>query len=72
MNTVEDELLFISIHEEHNRKIINNALNTLKQFAENGEFWLFDENGNSFKLTPDTEYINYSFVEEKEEELLWT
>ena len=62
MSLTEDQMLYIGIASEHNKKIINKALDTLKQFTENGTLWLHDKNGNSFKLTPDTEWITLNEI----------
>ena len=62
MNLTESQMLYIVIASEHNKKIINKALDTLKQFTEDGTLWLYDKNGNSFKLTPDTEWITLNEI----------
>lgn len=62
MNLTESQMLYIGIASEHNKKIINKALDTLKQFTEDGTIWLYDKNGNSFKLTPDTEWVTLSEI----------
>ena len=54
----ETQMLFAAIISNHNANIINKSLETLKQFAEDGNsLYLYDENGNSFKFTPDTEWV---------------
>lgn len=59
----ETQMLLASIISNHNVKIVENALNTLKQFAENGDsLYLYDENGNSFKFTLDTKYVLLQFL----------
>lgn len=59
----EAQALLIGIIANHNAKIIENALETLKQFAEDGNsLYLYDESGNSFKFTPDTEWVHMEFV----------
>lgn len=62
MNLTESQMLYIVIASEHNKKIINKALDTLKQFTEDGTIWFYDKNGNSFKLTPDTEWITLNEI----------
>lgn len=62
MKLTESQMLYIGIAVNHNTRIINEALETLKQFAENGTLWLYDKNGNSFKLTPDTEWITLNEI----------
>ena len=62
MNLTESQMLYIVIASEHNKKIINKALDTLKQFTEDGTLWLYDKNGNSFKLTPDTEWVTLNEI----------
>ena len=62
MNLTKSQMLYIGIASEHNKKIINKALDTLKQFTEDGTLWLYDKNGNSFKLTPDTEWITVNTI----------
>ncbi len=51
----ETEILYDCIAMNHNGKIIDNALNALKQFSKNGSIFLYDKNGNSFKITEDTD-----------------
>lgn len=59
----EAQALLIGIIANHNASIVEKALNTLKQFAEDGNsLYLYDENGNSFKFTPDTEWVHMEFV----------
>lgn len=54
----ETQMLFAAIISNHNANIINKSLETLKQFADDGNsLYLYDENGNSFKFTPDTEWV---------------
>lgn len=62
MDLTETQMLYICIASEHNKKIINKALETLKQFTEDGTLWLYDKNGNSFKLTSDTEWITLNEI----------
>ena len=62
MNLTESQMLYIVIASEHNKKIINKALDTLKQFTEDGTIWFYDKNGNSFKFTPDTEWITLNEI----------
>ena len=62
MKLTESQMLYIGIAANHNTRIINEALETLKQFAEDGTFWLYDKNGNSFKLTPDTKWATLSEI----------
>ena len=62
MNLTESQMLYMGIAARHNEQIINKALNTLKQFTEDGTLWLYDKNGNSFKLTPDTEWITVNTI----------
>ena len=62
MKLTESQMLYIGIAVNHNTRIIDEALETLKQFAENGTLWLHDKNGNSFKLTPDTEWITLNEI----------
>lgn len=62
MNLTKSQMLYIGIASEHNKKIINKALDILKQFTEDGTLWLYDKNGNSFKLTPDTEWITVNTI----------
>ena len=62
MNLTEDQMLYIGIAAHHNEQIINKALNTLKQFTEDGTLWLYDKNGNSFKLTSDTEWVTLNTI----------
>lgn len=62
MNLTESQMLYIGIASEHNKNIINKALDTLKQFTEDGILWFYDKNGNSFKLTPDTEWITLNEI----------
>ncbi len=50
----ETQLLYACISMRHNNKIIDEALNVLKQFSENGSIYLYDDNGNCFKITKDT------------------
>lgn len=59
----EAQALLIGIIANHNAKIIEDALEILKQFAEDGNsLYFYDKNGNSFKFTPDTEWIHTEFV----------
>lgn len=59
----EAQALLIGIIANHNAKIIEDALEILKQFAEDGNsLYLYDKNGNSFKFTPDVEWIHTEFV----------
>lgn len=62
MDLTESQMLYIGIASEHNKKIINKALDTLKQFTEDGTLWLYDNNGNSFKLTPDTKWVTLNKI----------
>ena len=62
MNLTEYQMLYTIIASEHNKNIINKALDTLKQFTEDGTLWFYDKNGNSFKLTPDTEWITLNEI----------
>lgn len=50
----EAELLYAAIATHHNEKIINDALNVLKQFSKDGFIYLYDDNGKAFKITKDT------------------
>ena len=51
----EAELLYAAIATRHNEKIINVALNVLKQFSKDGFIYLYDDdNGKAFKITKDT------------------
>ena len=59
----EDQMLFAAMIANHNANVIEKALNSLKQFAEEGNsLYLYDKNGNSFKFTPDTEWVHMEFV----------
>lgn len=49
------EILYACIAMNHNGKIVDDALNKLKQFSKNGSIFLYDKNGNSFKITEDTD-----------------
>ena len=62
MNLTDSQLLYIGICENHNTKIANDALNTLKHFTKDGTLWFYDENGNSFKLTPDTKIVRWTIM----------
>lgn len=62
MDLTKTQMLYVCVAAHHNEKIINKALETLKQFTEDGTLWLYDKNGNSFKLTPDTECIIWSKI----------
>lgn len=54
----ETQMLFAAIISNHNANIINKSLETLKQFAKDGgSLYIYDENGNSFKFTPDTKWV---------------
>lgn len=54
----ETQMLFAAIISNHNANIINKSLETLKQFAEDGgSLYIYNKNGNSFKFTPDTEWV---------------
>lgn len=54
----ESQMLFAAMIANHNANVIEKALNSLKQFAEDGgSLYLYDENGNSFKFTPNTEWV---------------
>lgn len=51
----ETKILYACIAMNHNSKIIDNALNKLKQFSKDGDIFLYDKDGNSFKITEDTD-----------------
>lgn len=62
----ESQLLYSCIASHHNKKIIDNALDILKQFSrEDSKILLYDKDGNSFYITPDTKWIHYEFYEEE-------
>ena len=48
----ETEILYACIAMNHNSKIIDNALNKLKQFSKDGDIFLYNKDGNiiSFPL----------------------
>lgn len=61
----ESQMLYACIAGNHNKKIIEKALNTLKQFAnKNGKLYLYDRKGNSFLITSETEWITWEITEE--------
>ncbi len=55
----ETELLYATIASRHNEKIINDALNVLKQFSKDGFIYLYNDNGKAFKITKDTKVCVY-------------
>lgn len=56
---IETEILYDCIAMNHNGKIIDDALNALKQFSKDGTIYLYDKDGNSFKITEDTDVFYY-------------
>lgn len=65
----ESQTLFTAMIANHNANVIEKALKSLKQFAEDGgSLYIYDENGNSFKFTPNTEWVLMQNVNESKEE----